>query len=595
MTQASEGKGKGKGFSLPILQGILPIDRAGVGRDVIAGFTLAALSIPGTMGYTKIIGTPVITGLYTILIPMSLFAIFGSSRHLSVNADSATAAVVAAGLAGMAVRGSNEWLALCSLIALMAAAFMFLARVMRLGFLADFLSRTVLTGFLTGVGVQVSLLEVSGLLGVHSTGNHPLTEILHDVRSIGETNPYAVAVSLRCWLVIVGGRKISQKIPGRTDRRAGRHRGQLGDESRRPPRDPGRGTQRSADAGAAAARLELAADLETAADRPGLLRGHSCAERGDLARLRRPLRRSLSTRTWTWSAWEWPILAPACPVPFIVNGSPTNTEMVASGGGRSQVSQLTTSAIVLLVLLFLTGPLAYLPTAVLSAIVFLVAVKMIDIQGMRRIYSEARAEFWVALLTAATVVVVGVEQGIVLAMVLSLLDHVRRGYRGNNTVIAADKRKKGWQMVPLNPAQQIAPGLLVYCFSHSLYYANCAQFSEEVLGLAKTGAPAPLDCLCVEAAAIGDVDFSAAAMLRSVCLLLREQGIRLVFANVSPALHAQFDRHGLTELLGANAIYGSVHAVIVDHEEKVAAAAATTAIDSGESGESDKSDDRART
>jgi hypothetical protein len=105
-----------------------------VGRDIIAGFTLAALSIPGTMGYTKIIGTPVITGLYTILIPMCLFAIFGSSRHLSVNADSATAAVVAAGLAGMAVRGSNEWLALCSLIALMAAVFMFLARVMRLGF-----------------------------------------------------------------------------------------------------------------------------------------------------------------------------------------------------------------------------------------------------------------------------------------------------------------------------------------------------------------------------------------------------------------------------------------------------------------------------
>jgi SulP family sulfate permease len=166
--------------------------------------------------------------------------------------------------------------------------------------------------------------------------------------------------------------------------------------------------------------------------------------------------------------------------------------MVASGGGRSQISQLTTSVIVLLVLLFLTGPLAYLPTAVLSAIVFLVALKMIDIKGMRRIFIEARAEFWVALLTAATVVVVGVEQGIVLAMVLSLLDHVRRGYRGTNTVIAADKRKKGWQMVPLNPPQQIAPGLLVYCFSHSLYYANCAQFSEEVLRTGKDpGTPAP--------------------------------------------------------------------------------------------------------
>jgi SulP family sulfate permease len=163
---------KGQGFR-PVFQGVVPVDRSGLGRDIMAGFTLAALSIPGAMGYTKIIGTPVITGLYTILLPMSLFAIFGSSRHLAVGADSATAAVVAAGLAGMAVQGSSEWLALCSLLALMAAALMFLARVMRLGFLADFLSRTVLTGFLTGVGVQVSLLEVSGLLGLPRSRQRP--------------------------------------------------------------------------------------------------------------------------------------------------------------------------------------------------------------------------------------------------------------------------------------------------------------------------------------------------------------------------------------------------------------------------------------
>ncbi|MEF8733926.1 MAG: SulP family inorganic anion transporter [Candidatus Accumulibacter meliphilus] len=461
---------------------------------------------------------------------------------------------------------------------------------MRLGFLADFLSRTVLTGFLTGVGVQVSLLEVSGLLGLHSTGNHPLTEILHDLRSIGETNPYAVAVSLAVLVIILGGRKISEKVPG--------------------------GLIAVLAAIAASWALNLGAHLETlgavpsglptlglpqldwswpliqklTAPRPGLLRGHSRAERGDFARLRRQVRDRFDENV-DMVGLGMANLGAGLSGTFIVNGSPTNTEMVASGGGRSQVSQLTTSVIVLLVLLFLTGPLAYLPTAVLSAIVFLVAVKMIDIQGMRRIFIEARAEFWVALLTAATVVVVGVEQGIVLAMVLSLLDHVRRGYRGSNTVIAADKRKKGWQMVPLNPPQQIAPGLLVYCFSHSLYYANCAQFSEEVLRLAKTRTPAPLDCLCVEAAAIGDVDFSAAAMLRSIFTQLREQGIRLVFTNVSPALHAQFERHGLTELLGANAIYGSVHAVIADHEEKVAAAA-TTAI---EGGESDESDDGART
>ncbi|WP_291982772.1 SulP family inorganic anion transporter [Candidatus Accumulibacter sp. ACC005] len=576
MTQAREERG----YRWPILQGILPIDRAGVGRDIIAGFTLAALSIPGTMGYTKIIGTPVITGLYTILIPMCLFAIFGSSRYLSVNADSATAAVVAAGLAGMAVRGSSEWLALCSLLALMAAVFMFAARVLRLGFLADFLSRTVLTGFLTGVGVQVSLLEVSGLLGLPRISNHPLAQIVHDAQSIGQTNPYALAMALAVLAVILGSKKVSEKIPG--------------------------GLVAVIGAIAVSWALGIDAHLATLGAVPS----------------------GLPTLGLPQVDWSWPLLWKLAPIAlacfvvilsqsaatsrayaakyndrfdenvdmvglgmanlgaglsgtFIVNGSPTNTAMVAGGGGRSQISQITTSAIVLLVLLFLTGPLAHLPDAVLAAIVFLVAVRMIDIKGMTRIFVEARTEFWVALVTAATVVVVGVEQGIVLAMILSLLDHVRRSYRGTNSVIAADKRKKGWQMVALSAPQQIAPGLIVYRFSHSLYYANAGQFADEVLELAKTPGPSPLRCLCVEAAAIGDVDFSAAAMLRDTCKLLAEQGIRLVFANLAPDVCAQFERHGITAILGQHAIYGSIHALVAEYEDPPASAEAAVAEGDG--------------
>jgi len=570
MTQDSQEQG----FRLPVFQGLLPVDRSGLGRDILAGFTLAALAIPGTMGYTKIIGTPVITGLYTILIPMSLFAIFGSSRHLSVGADSATAAVVAAGLAGMAVRGSNEWLALCSLLALMAAVLMFAARVLRLGFLADFLSRTVLTGFLTGVGVQVALLEVSGLLGLQRTSNDPLVEIVHDLRQIGDTNPYAVCVSLAVLVVILGGKRISERIPG--------------------------GLIAVVAAIGVSWALNLGAHLETLGAVPS----------------------GLPTLGLPHVAWSWPLIQKLLPIAFacfvvilaqsaatsrayaakysdrfdenvdmvglgmanlgaglsgtfLVNGSPTNTAMVDGGGGRSQIAQLTTCVLVLLVLLFLTGPLAYLPTAVLAAIVFLVAVRMIDVQGMRRIFVEARAEFWVALLTAATVVVIGVEQGILLAMVLSLLDHVRRGYRGSNSIIAADKRRKGWQTVALSEPHQIAPGLLVYWFTNSLYYANAGQFAEEVLRLAKAKGQAPLGCLCIQASAIADVDFSAAAMLRDTCKLLKEQGILLVFAHVSSAVREQFDRYGLTEAVGAQAFYGSLHAV-VDAWEHVSAAQVTT-------------------
>jgi SulP family sulfate permease len=145
--------------------------RGGTGRasaNLIAGFTLAAIAIPEVMGYTRISCTPVITGLYTLLIPMALYALFGSSRHLVVAADSATAAILASGLWGMAAPNSTEWLALAGLLALMSAALLFLARLARLGFLANFLSRTVLIGFLSGVGVQVALGSLYDMLGLKS-------------------------------------------------------------------------------------------------------------------------------------------------------------------------------------------------------------------------------------------------------------------------------------------------------------------------------------------------------------------------------------------------------------------------------------------
>ena len=153
-----------------IVQGIVPVKRSQILPDIIAGITLATLSIPEVMGYTKIAGTPVITGLYTLLIPMTLFALFGSSRHLVVGADSATAAILAGTLTGMTAPGSAEWLAMASVLALLSAGFLIIAVILRLGFLADFLSRTVLTGFLTGVGVQVAAGELPGMLGIPGGG-----------------------------------------------------------------------------------------------------------------------------------------------------------------------------------------------------------------------------------------------------------------------------------------------------------------------------------------------------------------------------------------------------------------------------------------
>ena len=210
-TTARKHKAK---FHIPFLEGVLPIKGAQLPAEIIAGLTLAALAIPEVMGYTKIAGMPVITGLYTILIPSFLYAIFCSSRHLVVGADSATAAILAAGMIGLAAVGSDQYVALAGVLAIMAAGLLILARIIGLGFLADFLSRTVLVGFLTGVGIQVACGQISGMLGLKGGGHGTLDKIWTDIQQIEQVNYYALATALSVLVVLIGSKKISNKIPG---------------------------------------------------------------------------------------------------------------------------------------------------------------------------------------------------------------------------------------------------------------------------------------------------------------------------------------------------------------------------------------------
>src|SRR5215831_14724391 len=202
-------------LSLPILQGLLPFDKVRIGPDIMAGITLAALGIPEVMGYTKIIGTPVITGLYTLFLPVLVFALFGSSRHLVVSADSATAAIVAAGLAALSLTANTpKYVALTSLIGLVTAGILLLARILRLGFLADFLSRTVLVGFLSGVGVQVALGELHEMLGIEKGGNGSLRQLLFTLQHLPDMRLPVLLIALTVLAIIAGFDIVAPRFPG---------------------------------------------------------------------------------------------------------------------------------------------------------------------------------------------------------------------------------------------------------------------------------------------------------------------------------------------------------------------------------------------
>jgi SulP family sulfate permease len=545
---------KKTGSNPTIMGGILPIDRSRVTMDIIAGITLAALAIPEVMGYTKIAGMPVVTGLYTILIPMALFALFGSSRHLVVGADSATAAIMAAGLVGLAATASPQYVAYAGILALMAAAMLILARIAKLGFIADFLSRTVLIGFLTGVGIQVAIGQISGMLGIPGGGAGPLQKLITDFQQLGQTNIYTLVVSISVLVIILGARRINKKIPGALIAVIGAILvsylvnlssygvAVLGII-------PGGLPKISLPSGGSLNVNILEQLLPIAFSMFIVILAQSAATSRAYATR---YSENFSENTDLVGLGLANIGAGVSGT-FVVNGSPTKTQMVDSAGGRSQLASLTTSIIVLIVLLFLTKPLAYMPEAVLSSVVFLIGIELVDALGMRKILAQRPAEFLVALITALVVIFIGVEQGILLAILLSILIHTRHGYKPKNAVLSVDSTGIP-RMVPVSSHAQVIPGLMIYRFQHSMYYANAEHFSQEVLELVNSAQP-PLSWFCIDATAMDDVDFSAAATLRETYEFLKARNVRLVLSEVEDDVRRELDLSELTDLIGKDAFF----------------------------------------
>jgi MFS superfamily sulfate permease-like transporter len=249
---------------------------------------------------------------------------------------------------------------------------------------------------------------------------------------------------------------------------------------------------------------------------------------------------------------------------FVVNGSPTQTAMMEDAGGHSQVAQVTTALVVGLVLLFLTGPLQYLPTCVLGVLVFLVALRLVDLRALRDIRSESPQEYALAVMTAAVVALVGVEQGIVLAMVVSLLRVVQHSYHPHSGVLIADG-SGAWKLVPVAPNVVTEPGLVLYRFGAALFYANAGRFLEEASCVIRP-MPSAVRWLVVDAEAMTHVDYTAARVVLQLKRNLTEAGVELAFARLPWDMRADFDRHHLTEAIGQSRIFNRLHDAIAAFE-----------------------------
>jgi SulP family sulfate permease len=547
-----------------LFEGIRPFRRSTALRDARAGITLAAMNIPQVLGYTRIAGMPVITGLYTLLLPLSAFAVFGSSRYLVVAADSATAAILAGGLSGLAPLASAHYVALAGWVALLTGAFLLLGRLLRLGFIADFLSRTVLIGFLTGVGFQVGIAVLGETMGLPVHARSTIGQAGEIVRGLRTLQIPTLLVSGSVLLVVLGLRRFAPRVPGPLAAvvavsaasaiwnfsghgiailgpvvgglpRLGLH---LLPWNEIPPLIPIAGS---------CAIMIVTQSAATA--RAYALRHHQkLSENQDLVGLSAANAAAALTGT------------------FVVNGSPTQTAMVEGAGGQSQIAQISTAVVVACVLLFLTRPLQYLPQCVLGVLVLLVAIHLIDMRGMLALRRESPGEFGVALITALVVVGAGVEQGILAAMALSLVRIVRHSYHPPTGVIQMGAHG-AWRSIPVARGVVTEPGLVLYRFGAALFYANANRFAEEIQTLAET-APSGVRWVIVDAEAMTNIDYSAARVIADLNNELAIAGVALGFARMPWDAKADFARHHLSEIIPPERIFDRLHDSLAAFEKQ---------------------------
>ena len=527
--------------------------REWVSRDVIAGVTLAAVAIPECMGYTSIAQTPIATGLYTVIFPTIVFALLGSSKLLVVGADSATAAILAAGLAGLTVPGltpaSSEWVAFTSLVALVCGGMLLLARLLRLGFLGDFLSASVLIGFLTGVGIQVIGGQIPDMLGVPKGGGRWLEQQWDWITDVPNASVPTIGFALGTLVISLGFKRFSPRIPGAvlavvlsiiisaaTNAKAHGVAVVGSVEGGLPPigLPPGISWDDVPRVlGIAFACFVLIIAQSAATSRSFAMR------HGDRVNVNRDIVGLAGAN-----------VAAGLSGTFVVNGSPTKTQVLDGQKGRTQLANLTMSATVLIVVLVATAVLDDMPKAVLAAIVFLIGVDLIDLVGLRLLARRRWSEFLIAAITCVVVFTVGVEQAIILAVILSVLDLVRRQYSPRDFIIRPDGRG-GVVYEKAVTGRESLPGLIIYRYDAQLFYANANRFVDDAESIIEA-TPDPVRWFVLDAGSIDDVDYSAGISLGRLLDYLTSRNVTFGLARLDESLSTTLAMYGLLDRIPAD-------------------------------------------
>jgi SulP family sulfate permease len=528
--------------------------RAWLRGDLLAGLTVAAYLIPQVMAYATLAGLSPIVGLWAALAPLLIYALLGSSRHMSVGPESTTALMVVAVLAPFASGDASRYAALAAVLGVLVGAICFLAGIARLGFLANLLSRPVLVGYMTGVALVMMASQLGKLTGASVVGDEFVDQMRSFARGVGDLHwptmllagaVLAFLLALDRWAPRVPGPLIAVLVAAAAVAALSLESEGIVVVGSVPSGLPTPAVPLVAP-NELAALVIPAAGIAIVAFSDNILTARIFATRHGYEIDENAELRAIGVCN----------IAAGLTRGFPVSSSGSRTAIGDAVGSRTQIYSLVALALalVLVVMLFASDLLAQFPSAALGALVVYAALRLIDVSEFRRLARFRRSELVIALMTTAAVLGIGVLYGVLAAVALSVLDLLRRVARGHDSVLGFVPGVAGMHDIDDYPQAELVPGLVVYRYDAPLCFANAEDFRSRALQ-AVDHYPQPVEWFVLNAEANVEIDMTALDALDRLRADLEGRGILFAMARVKQDLRDALKAGGLLTKIGDERIF----------------------------------------
>jgi high affinity sulfate transporter 1 len=527
--------------------------RAYAGADLLAGVTLLAIAVPEQLATSRLAGMPPITGFYAFVAGTVLFAMLGSNPQMSVGADSTIAPLFAVAVARLAASGSPDYVDLVGIVAVLVGLIVVLIGLLRLGWIAEFLSAPIIAGFMSGVAVIIVVHQLPDLLGVPHPGGSTLYRLKFVADHLGSTSGATLAIGAAVVVVVVAAERFDRRLPGAL----------LGLV----------GSTAIVAATGLHSSVAVLGSFAHGAPRVGLFHFsfstlESIAPVAGVVALVVVSQTAATTRAFAdQGRYEVDVgrdflgvgagsIAAGLTGSFPVNASPARTAAVASASGRTQAAGLG-AAIALVALIPAAGLLKDLPLTTLAAVLIFVATRVFRGRDLIAVARFDRFELALALATLVTVALLGVEQGIGVAVGLAILDRTRLSARPRLQVLGRVPGTTSWIPLDVAGGAQRVPSALVVLFPTPLWYANAIHFREE-MSAAVAAAPEHTRLVVLDVLGMSDIDYTGSRALERTLDELDARGISFAVARADSKVRQGFRKSGLEARIGAERFFAAV-------------------------------------